>query len=560
MKKALLLPSIAIVLSTLACMFTSDETLVPSTGRDTQIAPPSSTPIATIITVNDDVQVDQTPVLEADELFENEEVGLFNGGEGLLDFGGALILRMFNDTRMGGIHAEADSNASILIRMRLIFGGFTGELNQPGIEAVFETPNGARIVVNGTEFFIVYDQETDITTVGNFSGSIEVNAGGESVALADGFYLQVISDSQPGEQLVIPFSRILFEERARQFESPVDGLKDLITIPPTPTETPTHTPTNTPTPTATLTPSPTYTQTPTITPSSTPTPTVTPTFTPTPTRTPTPIPAPYGKIIFTSSRSGDRELYSINPDGTKLTRMTFVNGDDSRARWSPDGDWIAFASSRDGDWELYYMVNTPGGNTFKLSNNNVHEFDPSYSPDSNRIAFASKRDGDYEIFVTTTDIIDGPFVDQLTFNSASDGCPDWSPDGNRIAFSSDRQGNRDIFVMNANGSNQTRLTGSTALDNCPTWSPDGKTLAFRSDRDGDPEIWLMDANGSNQRQLTRNSVDDWGPAAWSPDGNWLAFLSNRGGNWEIVIISVDGSTEYNLTRNSSYDAYPDWRP
>jgi Tol biopolymer transport system component len=344
----------------------------------------------------------------------------------------------------------------------------------------------------------------------------------------------------------------------------------------TPTPSPTHTPTFTSTPaTPTITPSPsatatqtltytpTNTPTPTVTPSNTPTPTFTPTSTPTATptstRTPTLTPAPFGQIVFSSSRSGDRELYTILPDGSGLRRMTFVNGDDSRAGWSPDRSWITFASSRDGDWEIYYMENKPDGNTFKLtSNTGVNEFDPDWSPNGRLVAFASNRDGDYEIFVSTTDIIDGPNVTKLTSNSAADGCPHWSPDGSRIAFSSDRDGDREIFVMNANGSGQTRLTNNAVLDNCPTWSPDGRTLAFRSDRDGDAEIWLMDADGSNQRQLTRNSVPDWGPASWSPDSHWLVFSSNRGGNWEVVIISVDGMTEINLTNHPSYDAYPAW--
>ena len=248
MKKVLLVPSIALLLSTLACVFTASQPSAPSRRVDTPTAPPAGAPIADIIKVSDDVQVNQTPVPDAGELYENEELGLFNGGEGLLNFGGALVLRMFNDTKFGGVHAEADPNAPVLVRMRLIFGGFTGDLNQPGKEAVFDTPNGAQIVVKGTQFFIVYDPEKDITTVGNFSGTISVSAAGEAVDLADGHYLQVVSGDPPGAQMEIPFTRVQFEDRARQLASPVNGLTDLLTFTPTPTRTTRPTITVTPIP------------------------------------------------------------------------------------------------------------------------------------------------------------------------------------------------------------------------------------------------------------------------------------------------------------------------
>jgi Tol biopolymer transport system component len=305
------------------------------------------------------------------------------------------------------------------------------------------------------------------------------------------------------------------------------------------------------------------TPTPTWTPTATPTPSPTATFTPspTPTITPTSTPVPSGQIYFVSARSGDRELYRMNANGSGVTRLTFVSGDDNRPDPSPDGNRIAFASSRDGDWDIYDMPNTPGGTAFKIAGpGSANEFDPDWSPDSELIAYTSAQDGDYEIYVSDTDVIDGPDVTQLTFNSATDGCPDWSPSGSRIAFSSDRSGNREIYVMNANGTGQTRLTDHPALDNCPTWSPDGQEIAFRSDRDGDAEIWIMDANGSNLRQLTHNTLPDWAPAAWSPSGHWLAFYTNRGGDWEIYLISVDGIAEFALTNNSSYDAYPAWLP
>ena len=85
-----------------------------------------------------------------------------------------------------------------------------------------------------------------------------------------------------------------------------------------------------------------------------------------------------------------------------------------------------------------------------------------------RIAFASDRDGNFEIYVINAD---GSGPTRLTRNAFIEGNPAWSADGSRISFDSDHDGNRQIYVMNADGSNQTNLTNNVAEDSNPAWSP-----------------------------------------------------------------------------------------
>ena len=92
------------------------------------------------------------------------------------------------------------------------------------------------------------------------------------------------------------------------------------------------------------------------------------------------------------------------------------------------------------------------------------------APAANRIAFASTRDGDLEIYMMDAD---GSNQTRLTNNPANDASPAWSPDGSRITFHSNRGGDSEIWVMDTNGSNQIRLTNNPAYDECPAWSPDG---------------------------------------------------------------------------------------
>ncbi|MEL7236513.1 MAG: translocation protein TolB, partial [Chloroflexota bacterium] len=93
-----------------------------------------------------------------------------------------------------------------------------------------------------------------------------------------------------------------------------------------------------------------------------------------------------------------------------------------------------------------------------------------------KIAFASNRDGNYEIYTMASD---GSDVQRLTFNEGGDFDPDWSPDGTKIAFSSQQDIVSDIIIMDSDGSNQINLTNNPdGGDLYPSWSPDGTKIAF----------------------------------------------------------------------------------
>ena len=84
---------------------------------------------------------------------------------------------------------------------------------------------------------------------------------------------------------------------------------------------------------------------------------------------------------------------------------------------------IAFASRRDGNWDLYAM-DILGNNVQRLTEHTSMDVEPAWSPDGNRLAFSSNRDGDWDVFVMH---LDGSPVVQLTDDAASDTQPDWRP-------------------------------------------------------------------------------------------------------------------------------------
>jgi TolB protein len=257
------------------------------------------------------------------------------------------------------------------------------------------------------------------------------------------------------------------------------------------------------------------------------------------------------KIAFASNRDGNFEIYSMNPDGSGQTRLTTNPAFDGTPSFSADGTRIAFASSRTGNGDIYVM-NADGSGQTRLTTSPAIDGYPAFSPDGTKIAFTSFRTGNGDIYVMNTD---GSGQTQLTTSAAVDAEPSWSPDGTKIAFTSGRTGNGDIYVMNADGSGQTRLTTSAAIDSSPDWSSDGTKIAFASNRDGNFEIYSMNPDGSAQMRLTNNPAFDGDPAYLSTGK--IAFASNRDGNFEIYSMNADGSGQTRLTVNPAVDISPD---
>ncbi len=284
--------------------------------------------------------------------------------------------------------------------------------------------------------------------------------------------------------------------------------------------------------------------------------------------TPTPTPAPraisprpsaiVGRIVFSSTRDGGRDLYVMHVDGSNLTRLTNGEGENWDAAFSPDGTQIVFASNRaDNDYELYVMQ-SDGSNVRRLTNSPGVDTHTTWFPDGQRILFESNRDGNTELY--TLELTSGTAT-RLTNNATADERPHLSPDGTRIAFQSNRDGNHQIYVMNADGTAEQRLTDDAADDTLPAWSPDGRKIAFASRRDGDNEIFVMQADGSGLIQITRNTALDDYPV-WSPDGQHLLLhhQDTPTSDYELHYISADGSGEQAVlfALPNSDDGNADW--
>ncbi len=141
-----------------------------------------------------------------------------------------------------------------------------------------------------------------------------------------------------------------------------------------------------------------------------------------------------GKIVFASGRNGNLEIYTMNPDGSNLTRITSNTSPDYYPSFSKDGSKIVFVSDRDGNPEIYTM-NRDGSNQTRITDNQAWDLYPNFSPDGKKIVFYSRRDGNDEIYLYDSTVISHPQLTNLTNHSSYDRDPSFSPDGQKLSLS-----------------------------------------------------------------------------------------------------------------------------
>jgi TolB protein len=260
----------------------------------------------------------------------------------------------------------------------------------------------------------------------------------------------------------------------------------------------------------------------------------------------------------------DFQIFTMNPDGSELSQLTF-EGSNFEPQWSPDGNLIIFVSTRTGNREIYLM-NADGSNHKKLTSNPGWDGFPDWSPDGSSIAYQSDKSGNQDIWLMNPD---GSSQTNITSQHlSSEAYPNWSPNGNQLAFSSNRDGNEEIYIMNTDGSNPVRLTNRDLADYSPTWSTDGERICFNSNNEAldDYRIWSIDANGENLQEIGSYYGFCWfapggvSPQSISPSGFFKVYANRVGENFQLFMSSIDGPGEVRITYDELSWQVPLWQP
>ena len=264
------------------------------------------------------------------------------------------------------------------------------------------------------------------------------------------------------------------------------------------------------------------------------------------------------QIYFVSDRSGHKEIWSMDYDGSNQRQITHLGAISLSPRISPDGSRIAFSSLTKTGWEIMmYSLDLNRLVSFpRLGGTNLS---PAWSGDGTKLAFSSSRSGEPEIYVSDAS---GGGAHRLTTSKGPDVSPAWNRKTNaQISFVSGRTGLPQIYTMESDGTNQQRMTDQGYAVS-PNWSPNGQFLTFswvRKYGPGEPgasDIYLMDIASKQWVQLTHDGGRNDFPS-WSPDGRHIVFQSNRTGNLEIWMMLADGSKTQQLTF-SGKNSQPNW--
>jgi Tol biopolymer transport system component len=248
---------------------------------------------------------------------------------------------------------------------------------------------------------------------------------------------------------------------------------------------------------------------------------------------PTPTLATYpgsnGRIAFSTDGGTDPQIFTVKPDGSGETQLTFdATGHSMAPDWSPDGTKIVFQVDQSGALEIYTM-NRDGSDRQQLTfESGFDHLNPRFSPDGRQITFAGcPQQITCAIYVMKAD---GSGEHPLTSLVWSAGNPEFSPDGTKILFDSNQDGLVSaVWVMNADGTNQHRLTRPALEGFWPGWSPDGTHIVFSSNCciNGFGNVYVMKADGSDLRNITHfPKKHQGGFATYSPNGEKIVLVSD----------------------------------
>jgi serine/threonine protein kinase len=286
---------------------------------------------------------------------------------------------------------------------------------------------------------------------------------------------------------------------------------------------------------------------------------------------PTPIGADYLQIAYASTRTGVAQIYLTGLLGDEAIAITNMPSGACQPSWSPDGSRLVFTSPCAIKKDSYqgsdlYIINADGSGLVQLpSSPGGGDFEPAWSPDGQYIAFTSMRDGYMQIYSYTID--DGSFrrlVDTKTNKPARQ--PAWSPDGRKIVYAYQRVTTFELWMMSSLGSNESQffVSGDVLSNQYPIWSPEGNYILFSQSSVAKftfPSLFSIKVGTDNPAlQITMGvlSVED---VDYSPGGNWIAYESGGDRGYHVLYSTPSGANQARITEDVTFDDFdPAWRP
>jgi TolB protein len=196
---------------------------------------------------------------------------------------------------------------------------------------------------------------------------------------------------------------------------------------------------------------------------------------------------------------------------------------------------IAFIATRSGKKEVY-VADYDGSNVRQLTHDGVISVHPSISADGRRIAYTGYQSGYPDVYVI--DLASGARNRIVNFPGTNSGAA-FSPDGGRIALSVSKDGNPELYTVGVGGGSARRLTRTRGVESGPTWSPSGDEIIYSSDDRGSPQLYRISASGGQGQMISTGHSYCTEPNC-SPDGKKVAFNVRGGGEFEVAVLDLSG--------------------
>ncbi len=198
----------------------------------------------------------------------------------------------------------------------------------------------------------------------------------------------------------------------------------------------------------------------------------------------------------------------------RMVNLPVGGGTNLSPAWSPSGRELAYSSSRSGDPEIW-IADSNGDQARRVTSFRGPDVSPVFNPKTGgQIAWISGRTGLPQVYVMETD---GSGVQRMT-DSGYATSPSWSPNGQFLAFAWNRKygpgapGGQDIYIMEIATKKWIQLTHDIGRCDFPSWSPDGRHIVFANSSSGrasDSRIETMLADGTQRRTLTSGDMPNW---------------------------------------------------
>jgi len=251
------------------------------------------------------------------------------------------------------------------------------------------------------------------------------------------------------------------------------------------------------------------------------------------------------KIAFVASRTGKKEIYTCDADGSNLVQLTHDGSIAVSPNLSADGRSLLYTGYQSGYADVY-RIELGSGSRSRIMKYPGTNSGATFSPNGGSIAVTLSKDGNPELYVTGSG---GGGARRLTRTPGVESSPTWSPDGNEIIYSSDDGGTPQLYRIASGGGTPQRLATGFSYNTEPQWSPDGKKVVFNTRSGGSFTVAVLDLAAGGVRTLGEGEDPVWGADS-------RHILCAGGGS--LILLDTQTSTRTTLIGGLGKISEPTW--